>query len=517
MSIMGSPYSCQSGRQTAGAGHRMTAAMLLVLAVGLSPGRADTLLVKNALLITMAPGQDEAFTGYMTVTDGKITAVEKGEAPAALTADRTLDAGGKFVAPGFLSAHSHLFTSPLRGLGHTETLYGWGRANSRLNKHANADDAYWFALHGSLDFLRNGITTAYDFTLSPAVGGQAVGVGEVVPPPTLRPGPFEENQLKAKIDAGLRTVNSISLPRVGTKDEIIARFAKFYRYSADTYGSNPLFLRLAISGGLQRAPTKETAYLEAEIMKKYGVINQSHFLESPERVGEQQSKFYWYEEAGALGPNFIFGHFIQTTPDIVARAAKAGAAMSWQPSSNSRLASGVADIVLYRAFGMKVGVGLDDQSCTDISDPFMNLRIGLALIRTKYKDAKALHVRDMLYLHTLGSAETLQIADKVGSLEKGKYADFLLVDPKSPDTGPLHDPIATYVLACGLRNLKQVYVGGKLVADGTKMLSFDESKVRAEVDTRMSRLEAAALGEERKAADAGQPHPLAVAVNGGGK
>ena len=478
----------------------------------------ETLLVKNGLFITVAPGQDEPFVGYMLVdANGRITAVKPGEPPAGTTAERVVDATGKFVAPGFISAHSHLFTSPLRGLGHTETLYGWGRANSRLNKHATADDAYWFSLHGSLDFLRNGITTAYDFTLAPTVGGAAVGVGEVVPPPVMRPGPFEENQIKSKIDAGLRFVNSVSLPRIGTKEEIIARFDQLYRYAMATYGDNPLFLKMAISGGLQRAPGKETAYLEAEIMKKYGVLNQSHFLESPERVPEQQAKFYWYEEAGALGPNFIFGHFIQTNPDIIMRAAKAGASMSWQPTSNSRLASGVADIPLYRAFGMKVAVGLDDQSCTDLSDPFQNLRIGLALIRTKYKDAKSLHVRDMLYLHTLGSADTLHIADKVGSLEAGKFADFLIVDYRNPDTGPLHDPVATYVLACGLRNLKQVYVGGKLVADGTKMLTFDEAKVRAEVDTRMLRLEAAAALEDKKTAEAGQPHPFAIAVTGGAR
>jgi cytosine/adenosine deaminase-related metal-dependent hydrolase len=270
---------------------------------------------------------------------------------------------------------------------------------------------------------------------------------------------------------------------------------------------------MAISGGLQRAPTKETAYFEAEVMKKFDVLNQSHFLESPERVPEQQAKFYWYEEAGALGPNFIFGHFIQTNPDILMRAAKAGASMSWQPTSNSRLASGVADIPLYRSFGMKVGVGLDDQSCTDISDPFQNLRIGLALIRTKYKDAQSLHVREMLFLHTRGSAEMLQIDDKVGSLAVGKFADFLIVDPRSPDTGPLHDAVATYVLACGLRNLKQVYVGGKLIADGTKLIGQNEKKIRSEVDTRMERVEALAKAEDEKAAGiAPAPHPFAVAL-----
>ena len=472
-------------------------ALSLCLALGL---RANpTLLVKNALLITMKPGVEQAYLGYMTVgADGRITAVEPGNPPATLTADRVLDAKERFVAPGFISAHSHIFMSPLRGLGHTETLYGWVIAFSRFTNRATADDLYWFTLHGSLDFLRNGITSAYDFTYAGSIGGVAVGVNEKVPPPVLVPGPFEENQIRAKADAGLRFIDSVSLTRVGTREEMLGRLEKLLAWAKEHYGDNPLYLKMAISGGLQRAPTKETAELEAYVMHHYHLMNQSHFLESPERVPEQQAKFDWYEEAGALGPDFIFGHFIQTTPDIVRRAAKAGATMSWQPTSNSRLASGVADIPMYEAMGMKVAVGLDDQSCTDISDPFQNLRIGMALIRTKYKDPKAMSVRHMLYLHTLGSAEVLHIEDKVGSLEVGKYADFLLVDPRSPDTGPLHDPVASYVLACGLRNLKQVYVGGKLIADGETMLTFDESIVRREIDARLARIEGEAAAAERR-------------------
>jgi len=471
--------------------------------------RADTLLVKNALLITGKPSDEQAFTGYFTVgDDGRIATLAAGAPPASLHADRVLDASGKFVAPGFISAHSHIYMSPLRGLGHTETLYGWANAFARFTDRATADDLYWFTLHGSLDFLRNGITTAYDFTLSGAVGGVAVGVNEQVPGPIQLPGPYEENQIRAKADAGLRFINSFGLPRVGTREDMLARVEKLLAWAKANYGANPLLLRMAISGGLQRAPTKETAYFEAYVMKTYGLINQSHFLESPERVVEQQAKFAWYEEAGALGPDFIFGHFIQTTPDLVRRAAKAGAAMSWQPTSNSRLASGVADIPLYEAMGMKIAVGLDDQSCTDVSDPFQNLRIGMALIRTKYKDAKAMSVRHMLYLHTLGSAEVLGVADKVGSLEPGKFADFLVVDPHSPDTGPLHDPVATYVLACSLRNLKQVYVGGKLVADGERMLTFDETIVRGEIDARFARIQ----GD----IDANRPMP-AAALTGASK
>lgn len=479
------------------AGLRRGLCLLTLWTAAAAPaGRAAeiALLVKNAVLLTLADGQEEPFAGYLAVgADGRIAAVAAGDPPPTLRAAEVFDAAGKFVAPGFISAHSHLYMSPLRGFGADQTLYGWANAIGRLNDRVTADDIYWFTLHGSLDFLRNGITTAYDFTYSGAVGGVAVGVGEKTPPPVLKPGPFEENQLRAKTDAGLRFVNSVGLPRVAPREEMIARLERLLAHVEATYAGNPLYLRMAISGGLQRAPTRETAELEAYVMKRYKLINQAHFLESPERVAEQQAKFAWYLEAGALGPDFIFGHFIQTTPEIVRATAAAGAHMCWQPTSNGRLASGVADIPAYRAAGIKVAVGLDDQSCTDVSDPFQNLRIGLALIRTKYRDAAALSVHTMLRLHTLGSAEVLGIADKVGSLEPGKFADFLVVDPRSPDSGPVHDAVATYVYACSLRNLKRVYVGGKLVADGERLTTRDEALVRREIDARIARLQAEAV------------------------
>jgi 5-methylthioadenosine/S-adenosylhomocysteine deaminase len=137
---------------------------------------------------------------------------------------------------------------------------------------------------------------------------------------------------------------------------------------------------------------------------------------------------------------------------------------------------------------MRVGVGLDDQACTDVSDPFQNMRIGIYLQRAWHKDPAAMGVRQMLELHTLRSAEVLGVADRVGSLEPGKFADFLVVDPTDPDTGPVWDAYGTYVLACSLRNLKQVWVGGRLVSDDGRIVTHDPRAVAAEVHGRLRAL-----------------------------
>lgn len=423
------------------------------------------LLVTEAKLITVAAGLDHP--GYherawMLVRDGRIAEIGDGDAPV-VPGVEILDVGGAFVAPGFVSAHSHLFTSASRGLGVDQTLYGWCDAMFSVLGHASPDQMYWATLHGSLDFLANGITTAYDFTdprlpWEPMVDGKRAGVG------TLRPIEHQLRQVDAKLDAGIRFVNSAFLDdAVGSDAEILDRFGVIVDYVATA--DPDLALAQAISGAVQWSPRADSADLEVAAMRRFGVVNQAHFLETREETELQQSKFARYRDAGALGPGMIFGHFIQTTPEIIADVAAAGAGMSWQPGSNGRLASGVALVPEMLELGITVGMGVDDQACTDVSDPWQNMRFGMFAQRARTGDPLSMMPETVLRLHTLGSATLLGIADRVGSLEVGKYADFVVVDPRQPDIGPLWYPVRSYVLACSLRNLIGVYVGGELVAD----------------------------------------------------
>ncbi len=421
------------------------------------------LLVTNALLVPVsAHGPDVIPDGWMLVgDDGRIVSLGSGTPPA--TDAEVLDVAGAFVAPGFVSSHSHLFTSGTRGLGVDQTLYGWCDSMLGFFNHATPEQMYWSTLHGSLDFLGNGITTAFDFTNTrmpweQMIEGKRAGLGEV------RSLDYLTRQADAKADAGIRYVNAVGMDVVaGTDEEIFERLGAAVAH--DDLADPALRLGSAIMGAVQWSPRRDTAELELEAMRRFGLINQAHFLETREEVELQRSKFEWYAEAGALGPDLIFGHFIQTTDDIIDRAAAGGARMSWQPASNGRLASGIADIPRMRERGMVIGVGLDDQACTDVSDPWQNMRIGIYQQRAATGNPNAMSPADMLRLHTLGSAQVLGLDDRVGSLEPGKFADFLVVDPRRPDIGPLWHPIDNYVLACGLRNLKQVYVGGALVSE----------------------------------------------------
>jgi 5-methylthioadenosine/S-adenosylhomocysteine deaminase len=445
------------------------------------------LLVRNAVLLTMDPDRPDPFRGWFTVgDDGRLTAVEPGEPPAEITAEDVLDARGALVGPGFVSSHSHLFTSGFRGVAKDESLYGWLEQMLGYTHPANAEDIYWMTRHGAQDFLRNGITTAYDFTdtgLSFEKESAGVSRYSAELPDTA----YQHAQLRAKVDAGLRHVHSVMLAQgdvpqretLAQLDDVVA---------AATTADPDLHLGVALSGTVQWAETPDAAVLEVTAMRRHGLLNQPHFLETPYELELQRSKFAWYARAGALGPDLVFGHFIQTTDEIIAAAAAAGCGMSWQPMSNGRLASGVAQIPRIRELGMRVGIGLDDQSCTDVSDPFSNMRTALALLRATHRDPAVLPVRDVLEMHTRGSAEVLGIDDRVGSLRVGRYADFLVVDPRDPDTGPIWDAVGTYVLACSLRNLHQVWAGGRLVADGARLCDPQAGEVAGQVHERLARI-----------------------------
>lgn len=428
---------------------------------------AMRLLVHDALLIPVSSAGPDWFLGWFLVgDDGRIASMGAGAPDASLLVSGVplLDAGGAIVAPGFVSAHSHLFTSGMRGISPGSTLYPWVLSMVEVMDKCSPDDVYWSTLHGALDFLANGVTSAYNFTHSrvtwrydPVSASPALG--------RVAPVEFVTRQFDAVADAGLRVVNAIRLDdEAGPEDEMLGVFGDMVRESSLRTPADQ-HLGASVMGAVQWASAPRSAELEVAVMREHGITNQAHFVETAQGIETQREKFAWYRSAGAFGPDFLFGHFVHPTDEMVDVAASTGCGVVWQATSNGRLGSGFADVVRLREAGIRVGLGLDDQSCTDISDPWGNMRIGLYSTRALHTDASVLMPADVLRMHTLGAAEVLGVQDRIGSLEVGKLADFLLVDHRSPDTGPVWDVLATYVMACGLRNLKQVYVGGVLVSE----------------------------------------------------
>lgn len=442
----------------------------LPLLLAAEPAR---LLVTNALVLTLADNDKEPFTGYMLVdADGRIAALGRGAPPAGTTAARTLDAQGQIVMPGFLSGHSHLAASVRRGRLPDKELDGLidNPVPFFKSEYFGPGDLYAFALHGSLDYLRNGITTAFEYPIRARYMGEEL---------------YRE-MFAAEIASGMRLVYGYNVPDLPPAEARQA-FLDFKAYADRTAAGNPRYLKLALAktGHIGRwghdfFPT------EVAIAKEFGLDLQVHFLESRVYQMQNRADFKMMEEAGALQIGIIYGHFIHHSEEILLKSVAAGARMIWNPLSNGRLASGLADVPKYLKAGMTVGMGLDGQSTADLADPFENMRMGLYSLRMKYRSASILLPQDMLRLHTLGTARAIGVADQVGSLEVGKFADFLLVDPTQPDTGPVYDPYATLVFVCNNANVDTVFVGGEAVVKRGQPLKFDAAAVARDAKARVA-------------------------------
>lgn len=439
-------------------------------ALSAAPAR---LLVTNALILTLADGDNTPFTGYLLVdAEGKIAAIGKDAPPAGVTAAQTIDAGGMILMPGFLSGHSHLAASVRRGRLPGEELDGLidNPVPFFQAQYFEPGDLHAFALHGSLDYLRNGITSAFEYPIRARYMGEEL---------------YRE-MFAAEIASGMRIVYGYNVPDLPLAEARQA-FLGFRAYADKLAGDNPRYLKLALAktGHLGRwghdfFPT------EVAIAREFGLDLQVHFLESARYQMQNRADFKMMEEVGALKIGLIYGHFIHYSEEILMKSVAAGARMIWNPLSNGRLASGLADIPAYLKAGMAVGMGLDGQSTADLSDPFENMRMGLYSQRMKHREASLLLPQDMLRLHTIGTARAIGVADKVGSLEAGKFADFLLVDPTQPDTGPVYDPYATLVFVCSSANVDMVFVGGEAVVKRGQPLKFDAAAVARDAKARVA-------------------------------
>ncbi len=460
---------------------RFALALLTCLAgVTVHAAAPAKLVVTDALLFTLADGDTTPFRGHLVVApDGTIAAIGP-DAPeaGAWDAAEVIDAAGRWVLPGFVSAHSHLWQSPYRGLASDQTLMGWVDAlYTRESARARPEDFYWFTLHGALDHLRHGITAAYNFNY----GG-------------WREGGFSQQEFRGEAASGIRFVHGHSIGRVGasifdgeggslTLEQARAGVAEFLAWVESQRSATPGLLSVMLNGAAAFTASADQAIAESAIMREFGLGNHLHFLESPPEKWEEQLRFRWFLDANLVTEKAIFGHFIHVTPFILEETVKAGAGMSWNPLSNGRLASGTPDIVAYRKAGLRIGLGVDGQASADRADPFENMRAGLYAVRAREEDAAALAPYDVVRMHTLGAAEVLGAADRIGSLETGKLADFLLLDPA--DFGPVFDPWASLVFVGSTSQIDEVRVGGEPLVRAGLPVKHDWKAVRDEIAKRV--------------------------------
>jgi cytosine/adenosine deaminase-related metal-dependent hydrolase len=186
-----------------------------------------------------------------------------------------------------------------------------------------------------------------------------------------------------------------------------------------------------------------------------------------------------------VGSDVWFAHAVWVNQEEIGVFAKHNCGVAHCPTSNMRLASGIAPVKEYRAAGVNVGLGVDGSASNDGSHLLAEVRNAMLVSRVKEgltgyslsndPNRKLMTAREALYLGTRGGAAVLGRAD-IGSLDPGKCADFFAVDLNRIGFTGMHDPVAAVVLGQPV-NADYTVVGGKFVVKEGKLCTVDEDRL----------------------------------------
>ena len=426
----------------------------------------STLLVRNAeVLVTMDPERREIHGGGLFARDGFIEAIGPTEALPA-TADEILDASGLLVLPGLINTHHHLYQTLTRAIPGAQDvgLFDWLKTLYPIWARMTPDDVDLSTRTGLLELAHSGCTTAFDqhylWPNGSTVGDQVAAAHEV----GLRFHVSRGSMSLGESDGGLPPDSVVEDEDAILEDcsDVIDRF-----HDPDP-GS---MTQVVLSPCSPFSVTADLMRRTADLARDRGVRLHTHLAETQDEEDFCLETFgarplQYAEDLGWAGPDVWYAHGVFIDDDEIGRMATAGTGVAHCPSSNMRLASGIAPIARYLDAGVPVGLGVDGSASNDGSHMLGEARLAMLLARLASSpgigSGPQMAARTALELATLGGAAVLG-RDDIGSLATGKCADFFTLDLSRLEfAGALHDPVAAALL-CAPVPAGHTYVQGKAI------------------------------------------------------
>ncbi|MCM3657021.1 8-oxoguanine deaminase [Agromyces mediolanus] len=423
--------------------------------------------IKNpAAVFTAADQAPGAAAGGIVVDAGRIVELlSAGGAPSAAV-DEVFDAANHVVLPGLINTHHHFFQTLTRAWAPVADakLFPWLQGLYPVWARLTPESLELAVTVALAELLLSGCTTAADHHyvfpegLDEAIDLEVEAVRRLGMRATLTRGSMTLGQR----DGGLPPQSVVQ-----DGDVILADSERLIdRY----HGTGPdADIQIALAPCSPFSVTREIMSDSAELAARRGVRLHTHLAETLDEEEFCRERFGlrtvdYLESVGWLGPQSWLGHGIHFDEQEIARLGAAGTGVAHCPTSNMRLASGIARAIELEDAGVPVGLGVDGSASNDSSNLIQEVRQALYLQRLRY--GADVPVARALGWATLGSARALGRDGELGSIELGKQADLALFTLDELRFSGSHDPIAALVL-CGADRADRVMVGGEWrVVDG---------------------------------------------------
>lgn len=433
-------------------------------------------LLTNATVLTM----DARFTvhpaGSVAIGGDSLLAV--GPEAQDYQAAETIDCRGRVVMPGLVNAHTHVPMTLLRGLADDLRLDVWlmGYMMPVEREFVRPEFVKLGTRLGCAEMIRSGITCFADMYY------------------------FEEAVAEATAAAGMRalcaqTVLRFPSPDAASFEDSLARARDFIQ----RWRGHPLI----VPATAPHAPytcTPEILRACAELSAEFDVPLHIHLSETAQEVDDSRKHHGmpvvpWVKKQGLFGAKVLAAHCVHVDEGEMRQIKNAGAGVAHNPSSNLKLAAGIAPVARMVELGLNVGIGTDGPASNNDLDMFEETRLTALLAKGSTGDPTAIPARQALAMATRVGACAMHMDHLIGSLEPGKRADLIVVDMSPVHNAPAfaRDPGAIYaqiVYAAKSTDVRDVMCNGRWLMRDRRLLTLDEAALRQEAALEATRIDA---------------------------
>jgi cytosine/adenosine deaminase-related metal-dependent hydrolase len=440
-----------------------------------------TLLARHALVLVTMDGA-EIEDGALYARDGWIEAVgPSSDLPD--TADEVVDLTGHVVLPGLVNTHHHLYQTLTRVVPAAQDagLFQWLRTLYPIWARMTPDHVRVATTVGLAELALSGCTTAFDHQYLWPNGSKVDDQIEGAAPVGLRFHVSRGSMSLGESDGGLPPDSIVETPQAILEDSSRA-VATFHQPERGA------MTRVVLAPCSPFSVTTDLMRETADLARDLDVTMHTHLAETADEEEFCLTRFdrrpvEHMEDLAWAGSDVWYAHAIHVAPDEVARMGEAGTGVAHCPTSNMRLASGLAPVAGYRDAGVRVGLGVDGSASNDSSNLLGEVRQTLLLNRLAVAPGVGagdqITARDALRLATSGGASVLG-RDDIGRLAPGMAADFIAIDFDRIDfAGAIHDPVAAVVM-CSPLGVDHSWVGGRRVVEDRQLVDLDVKGLVAE-------------------------------------
>jgi 5-methylthioadenosine/S-adenosylhomocysteine deaminase len=398
----------------------------------------------------------------VAITDGRIvellptqTALQRYNARDTVRLDRHV------LIPGLVNLHCHCAMALMRGIADDRPLMTWLQEHIWPTEAQHVSDE--FVHDGSLlamaEMLRGGVTCVNDMYF------------------------FPEATARAALRAGMRTalgVIAIEFPSAYAHDA--SGYLQKGLATRDTYQGEPL-LTFTLAPHAPYTVADEMLKRIAVLAEELDLPIHMHVHETAGEIEDSKAQYGMrplerMRRLGLVGPRLIAVHAVHLEDAELDLMAREGVSVAHCPTSNMKLASGIARVAGMRLRGIRVGVGTDGAASNNRLDVMSEIRTAALLAKVTSGDASMMKAVEALEMATIEGARALGLDAHIGSITAGKSADLAAVELSSLETLPCFDPVSHLAYAAGRENVSHVWVAGSSRLAERRLQGIDEDDLR---------------------------------------